>query len=485
MKIAFCSSEVVPFVKTGGLADVAGALPIELKSLGAEIIVLLPLYGSIDYRKFRIKKTPGINDFYVSINGKNHMVGLFECRFPETNVKAYFIDCPEFFQRELIYTNESDEADRFICFSRASLEAIQRLRFEPDIIHCNDWQTGLIPLYLKENYSWDNLFKKTKTLLTIHNIGYQGLFPPEKVKAADINPDYFTPLGPVEWYGQLSFLKTGLMFADYLSTVSETYASEILTEEFGGGMHEILNKRKKELFGILNGVDYKIWNPETDELLVQKYNPDELKGKAENKKSLMENAGLEFDENEPLIGLISRMVSQKGFDLISESIDELLKLKAKYIFLSGGDGKYERFFKNISQTYPDKFKLYTGYNEELAHRIEAGSDIYLMPSMYEPCGLNQIYSLKYGTVPVVRKTGGLADTVIDWGNKKSNAGNKGTGFVFKKFDSKDMMKAVKTAVKTFGDKEAWSKLQQNGMKAEYSWEKSAKKYIELYEKMLS
>ncbi len=483
MNIAFCSSEVVPFIKTGGLADVAGALPLKLKTHGADVRVFLPLYSLIDYRKHKIKKSPGIADFYIKVNGKNHTAGLFETVFPGTDVKAYFIDCPDYFQRETIYSNESDEAERFICFCKGVLEAMQRLKFSPDIIHCNDWQTGLIPLYIKENYAWDSIFKSTKTLFTIHNIGYQGNFPPETVKAGDINPDHFGPMGPIEWYEQVSFLKTGLMFADSISTVSQTYAKEILTEEFGGGMHEILEKRKDVLYGILNGIDYNVWNPEFDDHLWEKYSFDKIEGKAENKKQLMKISGIEFSETVPLIGLISRMVSQKGFDLIIEQIDKMLELDAKYIFLSAGDGKYEKFLRGISFEYPDKFKLYTGSNEELAHRIEAASDIYLMPSMYEPCGLNQIYSLKYGTIPVVRKTGGLADTVIDCDEKKKDC--NGTGFVFEKFEGKEMIKALKRAVKVFKDQTRWRKIQKNAMNMDFSWDISAQKYIELYNKIKS
>ncbi|RPI74213.1 MAG: glycogen synthase, partial [Ignavibacteriales bacterium] len=318
----------------------------------------------------------------------------------------------------------------------------------------------------------------------IHNIGYQGRFPKETMFKAELKGEYFYPGGPVEQDNTVCFMKAGILFSEIINTVSKTYAAEILTPEYGAGMQAALNSREKDLYGILNGVDYKVWNPDDDKLIPFRYSHHYLTGKLKNKKFLLEHANLPFNENIPLIGIISRMVSQKGFDIFAEAVGNLVNLPAQWALLGSGEEKFEELFLSMSHRMPDKVFTHIGYNNELAHLIEAASDMFLMPSRYEPCGLNQIYSLKYGTVPVVRKTGGLADTVQDWNEYLSQGEETGTGFTFNDYSSYALYTTVERAIRTFYDKDTWLKIQKNGMKKDYSWESSAKEYIELYKKAI-
>lgn len=480
MKIAFVTTECVPYAKIGGLADVAGALPKALEKLGCEVKVFLPKYLNIDESKFGLHYNWAISEMPIRINGIVHSVHLHQAKLPGSNVEVNFIDCPHYFNRGRIYTNDFDEDERFILFSKGVIESLQRFGWAPDIIHCNDWQTSLIPLFIKDNYSWDKMFDKTATVFTIHNIGYQGRFSKSTLLAAEIRGDLYYPNGPVEFEESVSFMKTGIVFADIINTVSNKYSHEILTEEYGAGLHNVLRSRKQDVFGILNGIDYEEWNPETDKFLPYKFSAKDLSGKTKNKKFLMEHFHLPFDEDKPLIGVVSRLVDQKGFDIFSGAINDLMSLDAKWIVLGNGEYKYESFFNELPQHFPGKIRTYIGYNNELSHLVEAASDIFVMPSRYEPCGLNQIYSLKYGTVPVVRKTGGLADTVKDWDEEKHIGFDHGNGFSFYDYTSFALFKSVERAVNTFKEKSIWKKIQQNGMKLNFSWEKSAEKYMELY-----
>jgi starch synthase len=480
MKIAFASTECVPYAKTGGLADVAGSLPSALEKLGCEVKVFIPKYFTIDESKHDLHYNWDIGEMPIRINGQLRSVHVHQSRLPDSNVEINFIDCPHFFHRHRIYTNDADEDERFTLFSKGIIETLQRMQWAPDVVHCNDWQTGLIPLFIKDNYGWDKFFDKTATLFTIHNIGYQGRFSKSVLLSAEIRGGLFYPGGPVEHDGGVSFMKTGIIFADIINTVSNTYAHEILTPELGAGLQYTLQKRKDDLFGILNGVDYYIWNPETDKHLPFNYSQNDLSGKLKNKKYLLEHFGLPFNENVPLIGMVSRMVLQKGFDIFSEAVLELMNLNAQWIILGSGEDKYESLFRTLSQRFPKKAGVYIGYNNELSHLIEAGADIFLMPSRYEPCGLNQIYSLKYGTVPVVRKTGGLADTVHDWDELHHFGLDTGTGFTFNDYSGYALFKSVERAVNCFHVKSAWKKIQKNGMSKDHSWKNSAEKYIELY-----
>jgi starch synthase len=482
LKIVFVSSEVFPFSKTGGLADVTGALPKALSSLGCEVKIFTPKYSSIDEDKFGLKYNWKIGEMPIRVNSIIRSAHLHQALLPDSNVEVNFIDCPHYFFRGQIYTEHPDEDERFILFSKAVLETLQRFNWAPDVIHCNDWQTGLLPLFLRDNYNWDKLFENTATLYTIHNMGYQGKFSTSTLLSAEIRSGFYFPGGPVEFEDSVSFMKTGILFSDIINTVSKTYAQEILTPEYGAGLDGVLRERKDDLYGILNGADYSTWDPAHDKHLPYHYSSNDLSGKLKNKKFLLEHLKLPFAEDIPLIGIISRMVHQKGFDIVTGASTDLMNLDAQWVILGNGLSEFENLIRSLSKKYPGKVSAYIGYNNELAHLIEAGADIFLMPSKYEPCGLNQIYSLRYGTVPVVRKTGGLADTVHDWHHLKSLGDESGTGFTFDDYSSYTLYTTVKRSVETFPDKSTWHKIQMNGMKKEYSWETSAKEYLKLYQK---
>jgi starch synthase len=480
MKIAFVSSEAAPYAKTGGLGDVAGSLPKELEKLGCEVKLFIPNYLAIDEGTFRLRYNRDIGEMPIRINGKIRAAYIRQATMHGSNVEVNFIDCPHYFHREHIYNNDADEEERFILFSKAVIETIQRMSWVPDVIHCNDWQTGLLPLFIKDNYNWDRMFDKTSTLFTIHNIGYQGRFSKSVISAAELSEELYYPDGPIEFEDSVSFMKTGIVFADLINTVSNKYSHEILTPEYGAGLEKTLRTRKQDLYGILNGADYSVWNPETDVFIPYNYSINDLSGKLKNKKYLLEHFKMPFNEKVPLIGIISRLVAQKGYDIFTEAINELMALNAQWIILGSGDNEYEKLFRALENNLPHKVGVYIGYNNELSHLIEAGVDMFLMPSRYEPCGLNQIYSLKYGTVPIVRKTGGLADTVHDWDELHSYNLDTGTGFSFNDYTGYALFKSVKRAVECFSEKNAWKKIQINGMKKDYSWKHSAEQYIELY-----
>ena len=477
MKILFLTSECVPFVKTGGLADVSGSLPHELSGLGNEIKVFLPLYKSIDTDKFNIKKVENLSNLSFSINDKSYIFSVLTTK--HADVEHYFIYCPEFFFRDNIYTNDVDEPVRFIIFQYAILTAVQAMQWSPDIIHCNDWQTALIPELLKTVYSWDSIFNKTKTFLTIHNIAYQGSFPKESFLATGLPPQDFNPGGKYEHYGNFNFLKTGIISADSVGTVSPTYAKEIETPEFGCGLEGVLSIRTDMIIGILNGIDTNIWNPDKDKLIIRNFNYQNISKKKENKQNLLKYCKLEFSEEIPVYGIISRFAWQKGFEIFEPILDDFLKEDIKLVVLGDGEEKYENFFKLNQSKYPDKLFLYSGYNNSLAHIVTAGSDFFIMPSRYEPCGLNQIYSLNYGTIPIVRKTGGLADTVLDIGEYPED----GNGFSFANFDSGELFGKLISSIEIYNNKNKYLNMQKNGMKADYSWHASAKKYNEYYNKL--
>ncbi len=484
MKVAFVSSEVVPYSKTGGLADVAGALPKALEKLGCEVKLFSPRYYSIDESKFGLHYDWDLGEIPIKISNRTRSVHVYKSLLPESSIEVNFIDCPHYFHRDQIYTDGFDEDERFILFSRGVIETLQREKWAPDIIHCNDWPTGLIPMYLNENYAWDKLFENTASVFTIHNIGYQGKFSKETLKHAEIRSELFYPNGPVEFMGEVSFMKAAINFSEVINTVSNTYAKEILTAEYGEGMDGVLSEREDDLYGILNGVDYNEWNPENDKFLPYRYSLNNLENKKRNKEHVLSNFNLKFDDKIPLIGIVSRMAVQKGFDIFEKVSNELMKLNAQWIILGSGEDKYEEMFRNLQKAEPDKVAVYIGFNNELSHLVEAGADMFLMPSHYEPCGLNQIYSLKYGTVPVVRKTGGLADTVKDRDEFFINGEEKGNGFSFKKYSGEALLKTISHAVELFNNKDVWDKIQINGMNEDFSWVNSAKKYMDVYHSAL-
>jgi len=485
MKVAFVASEVVPFAKTGGLADVAGALPIEMKKMGVDIKVFMPKYYSVDEHKYKLKYLDSVGELRIRVNGYPQPVSVYTGFLPNSNVEIFFIDAPKYFHRSSIYTNDWDEDERFILFQKAVIEVMQRLGWAPDLIHCNDWQTGLIPLMIRDNYNWDRMFDNTSIIFTIHNIGYQGVFGIDTLRKAEIKEKHFYETHAIEHGGAVNFMKAAILYSDIINTVSDTYARELLSSEYGAGMHYYLWQRKDDLYGILNGIDYDVWDPERDRHLPHHYNRENLSGKTENKKFMLEKMHLPYHPDVPVVGMVTRMVSQKGFDILEPVIFELMQYDLQFVILGSGESKYEEMFNHVARIFPHKVSVYLGYNNELAHLIEAGADIFLMPSAYEPCGLNQMYSLLYGTVPVVRKTGGLADTVFDWDETSYHGHDYGNGFSFNDYAGWALSDAVKRAVNRFHDKATWTKIQQNGMKMDLSWKGSAEKYLELYKRAMA
>ncbi len=486
-KICFVSSEVEPFAKTGGLADVSGALPVALKNLEQDIRVMMPNYKSINERKYVLREVIRLKEVVVELGGVQQVANGKTAFLPDSKVHVYFLHLPEYFDRKDLYVDSAtgkefeDNAERFAYFSKAVLETLKLLYWQPDVIHCNDWHTSLIPFYLKTHYKDDEFFQNTRTVLTIHNLAYQGSFPLEKAEKIGIDPEYVKPGGALEFQGKINFLKAGILFADILNTVSERYAEEISSDpEYGYGLEQFLQMRKDDLYGILNGVDYTNWNPETDRFIPYNYSVDTLDQKVLNKQALCKATLLKFQKEVPLIGMISRLSDQKGFDLLEAVADDLMKLKVQLVILGLGDPKYHQMLEKLAKKYPGRVSVNLRFDNKLAHLIEAGADIFLMPSRYEPCGLNQLYSLKYGTVPVVRETGGLADTIKNFDPKTG----EGNGFTFKEYAGSAMLDAIKRAVETFKDKETWRKLQITGMKQNFSWDISARKYLELYEKVV-
>lgn len=479
MKILITSPEAVPYVKTGGLADVAGALFKEYRGMKKDAYIILPLYKKIK------ESQPSPADAGVKIKvpvGSRVIEGRI---FSQSS--AYFIECEEFFDREELYgTPEgdyTDNASRFVFFSRGILETCKALNLKPDVIHCNDWQTGLVPLYLKTIYRTDKFFTNTASIFTIHNLGYQGLFPSSEMPLTGLGWELFNPEG-IEFYGKVNFLKAGIISADILNTVSNTYSKEILSKEFGCGLDGVLRNRVRDLYGVINGIDYEEWDPSRDDFIPAKYSHDDISGKAFCKKELMKSLFRPLDnldaERIPLIGMVGRLSAQKGLDLVLQSVNELLSIGVKLVILGKGDEIFHRSLSEIAKKYKGKVSVTIGFEEALAHRIYAGSDFFLMPSRYEPCGLGQLIALRYGCIPIARKTGGLVDTVQDYEPLTS----KGTGFLFSDYTPSAMQEAVKRALCVYTDKDKFQGMIVNGMQMDFSWKKSAKRYIKLYNEII-
>jgi starch synthase len=472
LKILLVSTEVHPFAKTGGLADVSGALPPALKRLGHDIRVIMPKYPCTT------KAGKGMHALKVKLNSLGSIGTLFQSELAE-NVPVYLIEQEEYYNREHIYgkpgSDYPDNVERFAYFCQAALEAAKKLDFKPDIIHCNDWHTGLIPLYLKT----DPWFSQTKTVFSIHNLGYQGNFPYSSLATTGLDESLFHEEG-IEFYGQVSFMKGGLMFADTLATVSPAYSQEIQTSELGFGMEGILQKRSDDLHGILNGVDYGVWNPETDPLISVNYEPTSLSKKKQCREDLIQMFSLPLNKRTPILCMITRLSEQKGIDLIMDAKDALNELDVSLLILGTGETRYETFFQHWSKEKPDRIATALKFDEALGHRILAGSDMLLMPSRYEPCGLTQMYALKYGTIPVVQDIGGLKNSVQEFSVKTG----KGVGFKFKIPSAKHFLKSLQKALSCYKQNKTWKKLMLNGMAKDNSWEYSAKQYARLYQKTL-
>jgi len=476
LNILFASSEVTPFAKTGGLADVSASLPEAMASLDHQVRVVMPLYRSVKEGNFNLKEA-GVIKIPSGEGGLQDKVFFLE---EKPNLLIYFIKNDKFFDRSSLYgTSEGDypdNADRFIFFSRGVLHLAQMIDFQPDLIHCNDWQTGLVPVYLRTVHKDDPFFRETKILFTIHNLAYQGLFPPKDYLAASgLPPGVFSVEG-LEYYGQMNFMKGGIVFSDIITTVSEKYAEEIRTPEYSYGLDGVLQSRSSDVYGVLNGVDYGAWSPETDPHIAANYSQGNLSGKRKCKDDLRNIFDLTGGQNVPIIGMISRLADQKGFDLLFKAVGELLKMDLALVLLGTGDKKYEDLFAELGKKHKGRFGVKVAFDNVLAHKIEAGSDMFLMPSRYEPCGLNQMYSLKYGTIPVVRATGGLDDTIKDF-NPETGEGN---GFKFVEYSSLALVEKIKKALAIFQNKKLWENLVKNAMKEDFSWKKSALRYEEIY-----
>ncbi len=472
LKILLVASEVVPFAKTGGLADVAGALPKALSRRGHEVRIIMPRYKIIDEKKFRLNKK-----FDLPGGGS-----LKETLMPGTGIPVYFTDNDKYFGRWGFYGEEGedypDNGERFTWFNKAVVASLPKLGWKPDCIHCNDWQSGLIPLLVKQ--SSDPEVKSIATLMTVHNIAYQGFFKKELIDFIGFPKELYTPEG-LEYWGGFSFLKAGLLYGDLLSTVSERYAFEIKNSaEYGRGMEGVLQNRQKDLFGIVNGVDYEEWDPLTDKYLSLNYGPDTVEKKFANKRALLKELKMVSNENVPLLAMVSRLDDQKGLDLVLGAIEGLLKLKLQLVLLGIGDRKYYPLLETLAKQHPAKLSVNLNFNDPLGHEIYAGADIFLMPSKFEPCGLGQLVAFKYGTIPVVRATGGLYDTVLKFDGKSE----EGNGFVFEDYTPEAFLEAVRQAVFVFTEKKNWKKLMQNAMSADFSWESSARKYEQLYGRAL-
>lgn len=440
-----------------------------------------PFYSSIDRRSLDFAPADFLQNLDVLMGERLYQYSIMYTWLAGSSLQVYLIDCPDLFHRSGIYTQDPDEAVRFGLLCRAALDSCQRMGWSPEIVHCNDWHTALIPLYLRAHYPGDELLANAKTVLTLHNVGYQGIFASSVLQDLDLG-DHLSYFDAEDLRADtVNLLKTGLLFADQLTTVSPTHAEEIQTPEYGMGLDSLLRARSDSLTGILNGVDYGEWNPATDPLIPFNYSAEDLTGKERNKRALLQDLSLPYDPQAPVLGVVSRLVQQKGIDLIAGAMPGLLdQLNLRLVVLGTGEPRFEALFRSLHQRFPRKVSFFRGYSNELAHRIEAGSDLFLMPSLYEPCGLNQMYSLHYGTVPVVRSTGGLADSVQPW----DSAAGTGTGFLFEEYSSEALTEALHQALNTFRDQPAWHQLMLNGMGQDFSWTKQVEEYEALYQLVL-
>jgi starch synthase len=477
MHIAFVASECVPFAKTGGLADVVGALPKALAALGHQVSVYIPRYRQTKL----VDPQTVVRSITIPFDDKYRFCSVVTAG-NSAGVRFYFVDYPAYFDREALYGTPAgdypDNAERYAMFSRAVLEASKVLGV-PHVFHCHDWQSALLPVMLRTLYAEDPAFKDVATVFTIHNMGYQGLFPPDILPLLMLPWDLLT-ISKMEFFGQVNFLKGALVFSDFITTVSKKYSQEIQTTEYGFGLEGVLRNRAATVTGILNGVDYDEWSPQTDKFAVAKYSPQDLSGKEKAKQDLLQAFGLgAADPKVPVIGIVSRFAAQKGFDLIAQIVDRLALEDMMIVALGAGDQQYQEMFVRLNKQFPNKIAVKVAYDNTIAHKIEAGADMFLMPSRYEPCGLNQIYSLKYGTVPIVRATGGLDDTIEPWDARTG----KGTGFKFSDYNGESLLLTIKQALLAYRDHASWQTLMRNGMGRDFSWGASARDYGKIYDRV--
>ena len=484
LRVLMVAAECAPFAKAGGLADVLGALPLALEKLGVSVTIAIPRYGLIDPQKFGFELFPSPDAGRVPLGFKSVSYDVHRGQLPGSSVEVFLIGNDLFFDRPGIYVDSTtgrdypDQADRWIFFQRATMEFFKTRSPAPDIVHCHDHQTGLIPAYLLRFYRGDQGFRTTRSIFTIHNIGYQGLLPREVLFRPGFSDSEFYPLSSFEFYGMVNFMKVGIEYADLITTVSPTYAREIQeSSEFAFGLEGVLRQRSHRLLGILNGIDDELWNPEKDPLIPGNYSRTTLDDKVADKKALLQKYELDASHSDwPLLAMISRIEAQKGFDLVVSILEDLLAKDLYFVLLGSGNKETEAYLRTIIKRHPRKASIRFEFDNGSAHLVEAGADIFLMPSKYEPCGLNQMYSLRYGTVPVVRKTGGLADTIREY----DPATGEGTGFVFSDYDPEQFKAAINRALALWPWRTKWRQLMRNGMRLDWSWKESASKYLETY-----
>ncbi|MEK7398685.1 MAG: glycogen synthase GlgA [Candidatus Poribacteria bacterium] len=475
LNVLFSASEMAPYAKTGGLADVVSSLPKELINLGIDARVVIPKYGFIDDDKYKLIEMPDRLKFTMS--GYNYEVKV-KYHKSSDGLMTYFLEHDGLLSRNDIYGYE-DDGYRFAFFNKASIELTRFLGFKPDIFHCHDWHVGLIPVYLKTIYRNDPFLKDTATIFTIHNLGYQGIFSKGLLPYIEISWEEFKA-EKLEFWGNINFIKAGIAYSDIINTVSKEYSKEIQSPEQGQQLDNLLRSKANDLFGIINGIDYNEWNPSTDENIAVRYDLSSIYKKVENKIALQKEFGLPQNDQIPLLGFVSRLTYQKGPDLIAESAFEIISMGAQLVLLGTGDDYYRNIFQKLANDFPNNVKINASFNDSLARRIYAGSDMFLMPSRYEPCGLSQLISMRYGTIPIVRRTGGLADTVHEYDSASGN----GTGFVFNDESPMDLISAVRRAIDVYYGNKSWQNIIANAMKSDFSWGNSAKEYADLYRRAI-
>ena len=480
LRVALLASEVTPLSKTGGLADVAGALGECLRAAGHDARLFTPGYATIDRSRFAPRRVAGLQDIPLQVGPHRYRFSLSEVRLPGTGVPAYLIECPPLYGRATLYTTDADEHLRFLAFTRAALLACVRLGWAPNIVHCNDWHTAFAPLMLRTGFAQEPIFAEAHTVLTIHNIGYQGVFGAADVGDLDLADQTHLLHQEDLRAGHINPLRHGILYAEALTTVSPTHAREICTAEYGMGLEDSLRLRERDLTGILNGVDYSVWDPRCDKQLPHHFDAEHLNVKADLKRTFLTRVGLNTPPAVPLAGIVSRLALQKGFDLMFDVLPSLLEVRPLALVVLGtGEARYEQFFAGLAERFPGRAVFQRGYDEALAHWIEAAADLFLMPSRYEPCGLNQMYSLRYGTVPVVRRTGGLADSVQHF----DPATGVGTGVVFNDFDAPALSWALNTALDWYEEPALWRRIVHNAMDQDFSWTRQSEHYLSIYRQL--
>jgi starch synthase len=486
LKVLLVFSEVTPFSKSGGLGDVGGSLPKALKDMGHDVRIITPQYQNINERKYILRDVIRLQNIEVSLGQEIQHIHVKSAFLPDTKVQVYFIDHKPFFFRKGMYADPktgkeyADNGLRFALFSKGVLETLHRLHWQPDVIHCNDWQSALVPYYLKTSYRANPFFDSTATLFTVHHFGFQGRF--ESAGAAALGIDGAREGETPDPDGSVNLLRLGIQNADFLNTVSEQHAVEAQSSpEFGFGLEKLLRSRKKAFSGILNGIDTRVWDPSADKLIPHPYDLQHLEGKSENRKALLSRFGMTDRPGAPVVAMVSRLTELKGLDLVRSAFNDILSTGCSFVVLGQGDDEFQQFFKKMTRQHSGRVGASFDFDESLAHLIFAGSDILLAPSRVEPCGLTQLYGLRYGTVPVVSPTGGLLDTI----EPVKPRSEKGTGFVMPSLGAKALAQTLKLAVRTYDDPKTWNHIQKTGMKKDFSWESSVKKYIQLYARCMS